>query len=185
MRSQLNAAALAARASRRSAETAHRALVLTQRPRVRVRQVYLDDPPDALMQEARPIRGKFTMVNIGGVDAKVIVWRCEVCFGSNIRPIWRLDVAVSDAERDVPIVLAPGVHTELPFVSDRTLSPPLAHELFYGAKGATLYVIGRITYEDELGVNRITGFCRQWGTPRGEDRPRLYDFDDPDWKYED
>jgi hypothetical protein len=179
-----DAAKKAAQATRTSAEAQKQMASEMVRPRIRVRQVNLEDPPDPLMQ-AQPVRGNFTLANIGGVDARVVVWRCQICFGINIRPIWHLDAPMSDAERDVPIILAPGVHAELPFVSDRALSPSLAHDLFYAAKGANLYVMGRITYEDELGVNRITGFCRQWGMAPGEDRPRLYRFADPDWDYED
>jgi hypothetical protein len=179
-----DAAKTAAQSASTSADAQTQMAVEMVRPRIRVRQVSLDNPPDPLMPP-QLIEGSFTAVNTGGTFANIVVWRCQVLLGTHRYPLWRSDVPQTIFEKDIPIHLSPGVHAEFRFKSDHNISASLAQSLFYGTGDATLYVIGRITYEDRAKITRITGFCRQWGTVHGEDRPRLYRFAAPDWDYED
>jgi hypothetical protein len=193
MRSQLNAAAAAARASRRSADVAHRTLALTQRPCIRVRHVSLDRIYDERTPQFKVdefVYGRFEIVNVGGSVAHVVTWRCHLMIGKEgSPPEWPThvdpDPESDQFESDRPAVLNPGVYAELRFKSRHTLRATVEMDLSSLSHGTTLYAIGRITYADESGITRTTGFCRYWAMPEGTQIPRFHRFDDPDFEYED
>jgi hypothetical protein len=163
---------------------AERTLVLTQRPRIRVRHISLDRPERSAFYAGSHLDGKFEIVNAGGAKAQVRVWRCHILIGrSGGPPPWPI-TSPSEYETNLP-TLEPGVYAELRFKRQDGLSDEDATNLRGLAQGITLYVIGRITYEDDLHISRTTQFCRYWAMPQGTYVARFYRSDDPDFEYED
>jgi hypothetical protein len=178
---------------RAQAKIMHQTLALTQRPRIRIRHVVLDriyDQQSSPFESRQPIYGRFDIVNIGGSVARVVTWQCHLRFGrADSPPEWPQNVdpdPESDRFESVHPILFPGVHAELCYKSRYPLQATYGPELRSSSPvpgGTRLYVIGRITYADETGVTRTTGFCRRW--EQGTQIPRFDRVDDPDLEYED
>ena len=164
----------------------------THRPRIRVRQVTLDRPYEegsAPFKAGKPIYGHFEIVNVGDIEANVLIWRAFLLPGrEGSPPAWPTHVdpdPESDRfEMDRPI-LSPGVYGQLWMKSRYSLTESGEMNLRSLAHGNRLYAIGRITYEDSNHVSRTTEFCRCWRMPSGSQVPRFYRVDDPDFEYED
>jgi hypothetical protein len=181
-----------AKTMRDQASIMHRTLTLTERPRIRVRHVMLDwlyNSRSSPFEAGKFIYGRFEVVNVGGSVARVATWRCHLRLGrEGSPPEWPQSVdpdPESDQFESVRPVLEPGVYAELRFKMRHPLPATFAPDLINLSRGTRLYAIGRITYADQNGVTRETGFCRHWATPSGTQIPRFHRFDDPDFEYED
>jgi hypothetical protein len=110
-------------ATRISAEAQRIMATGMTRPRIRVRQFDLDPLYEGRtpFKAGEPIYGRFSIVNIGGALARIVVWRCHLLIGQEGGPPnWPLtvnpDPESDQFEADRPI-LDTGVHTELRFKS--------------------------------------------------------------------
>jgi hypothetical protein len=128
----------------------------TLRPRIRVRNLNLDRP----FEEGHPVEGQFWIVNIGGSVARVQTWRCHVMVGRmGSPPPWPIE-PTTESNFDPHPILGTGVNTEIRFRAHHKLTRQEAQDLRGLSGNITLYIMGRIAYEDDLGVPRNTGFCR-------------------------
>ena len=80
-------------------------------------------------------------------------------------------------------VLTAGAHCILKFQSPVVMGKE-GHDISTARGEWELFLIGRITYADELGVTRTTGFCRRFQKNVGE-TGRFIRVGDPDLEYED
>jgi hypothetical protein len=71
----------------------------------------------------------------------------------HIGPRWRADLTPSGFEK-FPPDLAPGVYATLHFRDERQLAASEVGDLRSLSRGITVYVIGRVTYDDDLGISR-------------------------------
>jgi hypothetical protein len=153
-----SAAIKSAESAKESLEVTRKALVLSQRPRIEVRNVQIpSDIVGRIFNAQRVseipdiIEGSFEIINVGSTTASVIAVECRVV-------LWeRLPMAFArsqlDAVRIIPQQLRPGVYGTRTFSeSIDPLAIHFAHIL--------LHVVGWIGYEDELGNYRSTNFCR-------------------------
>jgi hypothetical protein len=188
-RSSINAAVELAKASKKTAEIAQRTFVLTNRPRIRVRQIFLSDTGDAErnpfeagrnpFETGHQIEGIFEVVNIGSSLAMGLISRCHVLVGDVGEPIdWPIQPTTEQATI-VAYNLEPGVNLQIRFKSIKKLEEDEANNLRSFGQNISLIVMGRI-YQDEAGNSRGTGFCRRWTPPR-----RFLRIIDPDFEYED
>ena len=176
-----------AEAAKASADAAKESIILSHRPRIAVRGVVLAWMP--LLQRMTTVErlnknrfddgqlgGAFYIVNMGNQPATVIQLELYLSFDDYL-PMEH----PSESGRNrkvVEIRVEAGKARKLPFV-------PLA--ITSGNKdkainlGATMHAIGKITYVDDLGNRRETGFCRQLDYARG----KLVAVNDPDYEYMD
>ncbi len=168
-----------------SAETklARQAFIHTQRPIIRVRNVrFREGHP----QSNTILEGEFDLVNVGGTTARIISCDCRTMLGpESLYPRWAENSANPRSAEGLP-VLDPGVHTSLPWTTERPLTDRQCQAIVAVASNFRFYVFGRITYLDDLDISRTTGFCRRWGEFQGRGGVALFEkFPSQDWEYED
>ena len=184
---QWRATAKAARAAADSASAAKKAILLTHRPRLRVRRVIVNelsnDHPDSLS-------GFVRVANIGDTSATITRAVAFFSFQPNgaLTPtdeVWqRLStLAVGNA-----VELKPGDRTDieierLDFSDGRWLG--WISTAGYGprAKTESIFLIGRLQYSDELGNQREVGWCRKFEGMAGNGL--FLPVNDAEWEYED
>jgi hypothetical protein len=144
--------------------------VATFRPRVRIRLVMLGK---ATVGE--PMTIHFTVANVGGSVAKKV--RCGITFEVPKEAVWTdKDFAIAD-------ILNMGQPLEV----KRSSTEPRRAEWAtkgWGADGA-VRIHGYVTYEDDLGIRRRTGFyrfstadLRRFRLPPDDDIERDYEYED-------
>jgi hypothetical protein len=165
---------------------AERALVLAQRPRIKVREIEPDFTVNHewYFQEGEPVTGGFWIGNAGGSEAIVQIWRCHVWWSERgLPPAWpNIPLFRYEGSDDMPILTA-GTHGLLKFQSPELMGKE-GHDISTGRGDWRLYILGRITYADELGIMRTTAFCRRF-QKQEEEAGRFVRTDDPDLEYED
>ena len=118
-----DAAKMAAQAASTSADAQTQMATGMARPRIRARQFDLDPLYEGRtpFKAGEPIYGRFSIVNIGGSVARIVIWRCHILIGQEGGPPnWPLTVnpdPESDQFEAVHPILDTGVHTELRFKS--------------------------------------------------------------------
>jgi hypothetical protein len=167
-------------------KTAERALILAQRPRIKVREIEPEFTVNGewWFQPNQPASGDVWIVNSGGSDAAITVWRIQVILSNSGPPVhWpNRPVNIYDGFDDRPH-LSPGEHTTLRFESAEPM-PAEGDAISAGGGDWRLYLLGRITYSDELGVTRTTGFFRKF--QRGPmEAGGFMRMSNPDLEYED
>ena len=169
----------------RLAKSAEDSFILTQRPKVIVRNVAVfgTDPEADLFQTpagrpGEPIKGSIFIANTGTTEAQVISVGCEVFRHERplIPPYAKSDGTVVDFK------LPPGKGTEWPFETIPE-EVPMSHWALLREHLAPVYVLGRIGYKDKLGTMRSTSFCRRWDV--GIKRFRQLNPPDPDYEHAD
>ena len=172
------AAAQNAVAAKQQSDTAQRALVLTQRPKLIVRNVAIRQmrplaaPPIELFALNHSVEGHLYVANIG--SSKAII-RYYSCWGHAIQGGLRMERPDEGFQGNPPEVpeLEPGQSTQIHF-SSRPIGPegPLIRQ---NSDGWAFYVIGWVEYADNIGVIRRTVFCRKWDANKW----RLFPVDTP------
>jgi len=155
-------------------------IVLTQRPKVIVRNVsvFAEDPGAALFEAGKSVslKGSIFLVNVGNTAAHIIGASSGVF--RDVLPM--IPPYMGSLGSIIDIDLKPGngtpwhFETILPQVTDSDIYRKLRES------SIPVYVLGRITYSDQLGTIRITGFCRQWNAAT----KRFSDLNSPDPDYE-
>ena len=178
----------------------HRTLVLSQRPRIKVRSFILQEPSiqelsvDVPEDEypfapVDPIRGEVSVVN-WGTGKTVVGANCYRIFHG--RPPKRLPMkppydtgAVLIAKKQE---IQPGQSVQCPFTgvgpSARQLEDaftPNRNPSIPPGQNLYTYILGWIEYADELGLTRRTAFCQRYDLSLR----RFITVDDPDYEYAD
>lgn len=186
-RSAAEAAKETARAATEATKLTRETFVLSQRPRVIVRNVSVADPMLFYNPNDISIRGSFFIANAGATKAHVVAIYCTVIRGQ-LPMIPPHSGSGASSEIPVDISLPPGKGTTRPF--EDTLPgvpqfPAGSNNLDYDERAATrssdnpIHVLGRITYKDDLGTIRSTAFCRKWNPVL----QRFFSIPDPDYEH--
>jgi preprotein translocase subunit Sss1 len=147
-------------------EIAARTLVLTQRPRIEVRTFYfsqlrgvgLPDSPSGI-SEASSAGGQFYIVNTGGTRAKIKEIVCKVFVWGGTLPAKRPYEGEIGSQKEK--VLEAGQSTFYLFgLLGDLIDAETSNWLRSGVQ--SFYVLGWIGYTDDLGIYRITHFCRRY-----------------------
>ena len=168
----------------RAAKDTRRALILAQRPRIRVRNVFIGIPrifDGRLFHPGQLIRGQFYIVNIGGTEAKLFEAHCEVYWESAGVHTLPMERPYEGKNPNVPvlsIILQPGQSTPMPFESDRQVDERESDQILEGR--LLIYVLGFVAYIHQLGIRRRTAFCRTYDYTRR----RFFAVCDPDYEHE-
>jgi hypothetical protein len=188
-RTAANAAAASAEAAKLEAYAAQRMLVLTQRPRLRVRNVVLrypvptHAPPPVLFQRGVPVSGQFYVVNVGGTVARIVEGDCRVYWTNHGLPMER-PYEGQLIENPMPAFkLEAGQSTPIPFQSSQPMGPE-GDEIRDFVLGWWLYVMGWIEYTDDLNNPRRTAFCREYRRVPDTQLGRFFPVNDPDYEHE-
>jgi hypothetical protein len=188
-RAAANAAAASAEAAKLEAYAAQRMLVLTQRPKLRVRNVALKypvpihGPPPVLFQPGLPVSGEFYIVNVGGTVARIVEGDCRVYWSGYGLPMERPYEGQEIENPIPPIKLEAGQSHPITFQSRQVMGPE-GSDIRLFAGGLWLYVMGWIEYTDDLDNLRRTAFCREYRRTPGSQLGRFYPVDDPDYEHE-
>jgi hypothetical protein len=176
----------AADASTRAVQTAQTEFISTHRPRLRVRNVVLDQPPrgEPLFKTGRVIGGQLDIVNIGVNRALIHDGHCSVFCTREGLPMRRPFSEEQVNLRPDKTTLWSGESTTVTF---RSAAPAPEHIENAGSRvihGWNVYVMGWVTYLDDSNAVRRTGFCRKFKASHfGEGRFRA--IKNPDYEYED
>jgi hypothetical protein len=188
-RTAANAANAAAEAATLEANAAQRMLVLTQRPKLRVRNVVvkypipIHRPPFVLFEPGQPVSGQFYVVNIGGTVARIVVGDCRVYWTEQGLPMERPYEGQEVEMMMPPIKLEAGQSAPINFASRQVMGAEGSHIRTFAGKWR-LYVLGWIEYTDDLNNPRRTAFCREYRQIPGSPGGRFFPIDDPDYEHE-
>jgi hypothetical protein len=166
-------------------------LVLTQRPRIVVRAFYFSEMRGVggithvtnRIESGSFCTGQYYIENCGGTDARIREIYSEV-FISDKLPMKRpYEGKIGSKEEKT---LRPGTSTFYLFGRMEPLEDSVAQALnvrreIIGARPQSFYVLGWIGYTDDLGIYRVTAFCRRYDLTKD----RFVPVDDPDYEYAD
>jgi hypothetical protein len=140
--------------TQQSVALAKRTLALTQRPRLIVRNVELDEMGSLLEGEPVDVAGTLQIYNGGGSKARVAVIACKL-FAFDKLPT-KVPFESSDFQ-SLDIELAPGIYETRSFGFGAS-----GYKTFAGIVGKTtgLYLMGEMVYSDDSGLRRTKRFCR-------------------------
>lgn len=172
----------------RAEKLTQKTLVLTQRPRLRVRNVVVRHPQHQasppLFTEGHLLEGQFYVANVGGTPA-TITEALAVIFQTRSGLPMRRPYEGRDANLAVPRgSLAPGKSFPLLFYGDEAIrqgAQAIGNTQI--AQGLRLFVMGWIEYSDDIGVIRRTAFCREFRAGPFDDG-RFHAINDPDYEHE-
>lgn len=182
----LSAEKAAADATKVQSELSQKTLVLTQRPKLIVRNVVvkpLGITPEwntPIFQPGHSVEGEFQVVNVGGTPATIFQSGCWVFWNQVALPMHRPYDHLGQTN-PVRGVLQPGTSFVGSFMSERPMDEHAA-EIWQAGNQWHLYIMGWIEYKDDLGFVRRTAFCRQFDVRRGR---RFFAVDDPDYEHAD
>lgn len=157
-------------------------LVLTQRPRIIVRNFYFSElkgtggilPPTGV-QNGSLCHGQFYIANSGGTNARIQEIDCRIWVDAEDGRLPMKRPYEGQMGTQMNKILAPGQSTPWAFSRER----PLMHQAMNIGTGKTaIYVLGWIGYTDDLGIYRRTCFCRKYDPSTERFRP----VDDPDYE---
>jgi hypothetical protein len=174
----------ATRAATRQAKVSEDTLILTQRPRLIVRNVVVKRsentvPPRPLFERGSPVSGQFYISNIGGTPARIIEIGCWVEWYTGNFPMERPYEGKDGYRLPTPIILQPSQSTPWTFISERIMGDE-ANKILFNNEGWGIIVLGWVAYRDDAGIERRTAFCRRWSV----DRKRFMPVEDTDYQHE-
>ena len=189
MHKTLNATKETTESVKIQAETMQKELVLTQRPKLRIRDVIIPDLRDRFPKNKIP-NGEFYIVNVGGTPAKITNVGCWVEWLSGGLPMKKpYDGESPNCPNAVSTKLQAGQGFPLKFIDNRHTWERAWDYIFMGSGDMPLYVMGYVEYIDDIGTPRRTTFCRQYRWPEGEIHElgrerRFFPVDDSDYENE-
>lgn len=176
------------RAIGEQAKVANRALLLAQRPKLRVRNVVvtLSDT----VRIGSPVRGQLYVENVGGSTASITEMGCWIAHIRGNLPMQRMyegqdpsnpeilntikdrhgHAQLRPGESGTVSLLQSGTILELDYVTPATPEPHRTQRL---------YVYGWIHYSDAMGIVHRYAFCREFDTAL----ERFVPVDNPDYEY--
>jgi hypothetical protein len=174
------------------AKTSKATLISSFRPKLRVRNIVVNPPSDAvgrkfpLFQQGHRVDGQLFVVNIGGSAAKILDSYCGVWWnrpGSSYELPMRRPYEGKDGNFALSKTsLAAGESTTGLFNSEGLVSASiLGIDTILSSRA---YVMGWIEYADDLGLKRRTTFCRQYKSTAAGADGRFYPVSDPDYEHE-
>jgi hypothetical protein len=164
-----------------------RELVLTQRPRITVRNFYFSkmkgtgaiySVPSGI-EVGSVCSGQFYIANSGGSRACIQEIDCRVWVDEEDGPLPAKRPYEGEMGMQEKKVLLSG--QSIPYLFSRANPLQFNTPTRLGFKSANLYVLGWIGYTDDLGIYRRMGFCRRYDTSKD----RFLPVDDADYEYED
>jgi|CZKY01.1.fsa_nt_gi hypothetical protein len=174
-----------------STEISKKALVLTQRPQIVVRAFYFSEIRGVggithvsnRIEAGSFCTGQYYIENCGGTDARIREIYSEVFIADKL-PMKRPYEGKEGSKEEK--ILRPGTSTFYLFGRMEPLDDSTAQALnvrreIIGAQPKSLYVLGWIGYTDDLGIYRITAFCRRYDIAKD----RFVPVDDLDYEYAD
>jgi hypothetical protein len=172
-------------AAQASADAARESIILTHRPKIIVRDMVIAWLP--LLKRGTCVKklnetqfddwqlaGAFYMVNAGNQDATVVSLEQFLSF-DDFLPFEQPHE--NGVRKFIKIKLKPGESKRISF-HPIAIGNPDTRTLTIGV---AMTAIGRLTYEDEIGNRRETGFARKFEMKR----QRFIAMDDPDYEYAD
>ena len=184
-RTATEAAKASADAAKAQAELSQKTLVLTQRPRLIVRNVVVKPlglTPEwntPIFQRGYSVEGEFQVVNVGGSRATISASTCCVFWDGAPLPM-HLPYATQNPNNPITGELQPGMSLTGAFISDKPMDQH-AIEILQASMHWALYVMGWVEYKDDLGFIRRIAFCRKYDA----ERRRFFPVDDPDYEHAD
>jgi hypothetical protein len=168
-----------------TAKDTRRALILAQRPYLRIRNVVIRVPQrpfgGRIFHPGELITGQLYIVIVGGTEARLFEAHCEVYWtnaGVHTLPMERPYEGQNPNIPNLAIVLEPGEATPFPFGSDRQIGERESDQILEGS--LSLYVLGFAGYADQLGIRRRTAFCRKYDHVRR----RFFPVEETDYEHE-
>jgi hypothetical protein len=166
-------------------------LVLTQRPRIVVRAFYFSEIKGVggitkvsnRIEAGSFCTGQYYIENCGGTDARIREIYSEV-FITDKLPMMRPYEGKEGSKEEK--TLRPGTSTFYLFGRMEPLGASDTSDLntpidAFGARLKYFYVLGWIGYTDDLGIYRMTAFCRRYDATKD----RFVPVDDADYEYAD
>jgi hypothetical protein len=154
------------RAIKRQAELTRASLILTQRPRIIIRNIALDDPR-LLVEVPRhgtdsvTISGTFYVSNIGGTPGTITENHSEILVFERPAALPMKRPYEGKTGGRVSITLTSGQSAPITFPAEgRELTRLERISIEHGTM--TLHIIGWVAYADDMGNERRTAFCRRW-----------------------
>jgi len=169
--------------TRAATELTRQSFILANRPKVVVRNISVDQaarlirPGNTPNPSTDPFSGRLRTVNAGGTPAYITGLRCTVWVTDDFLP---LEYPLSPFEGALAneIRLPPGVFGTLSFPTERGEPTDYTQQSSIAVGGLSLYVLGWITYRDDLRNVRTTYFCRRWDRARQRFEP----VENPDYE---
>ena len=184
------ASTASAQTAAESAELTRQALILAQRPRIRVGNIWAINPTDPpTFTTHNTIGGQFDFENVGNMPANIInadvyVYSSErglpyrYPLGTRRNPVPRYNpMNVLEAGRLAPGEMDSGVFTGAGY---HNFTQVQVDRLNTGQAAAHLYVMGWIEFSDDARIIRRTRFCREYNFVAR----RFLPVADPDYEYE-
>lgn len=168
------------RTTKAALDLAQNEFIAAHRPRLAVRNIVLKRPPNyhAYFKFDSEPRGQFYVENKGGSDAIIKDSYCSGHCTDGELPMERPyegapgNAAVSCSALK-PGLSVPGLFNVTPW------SPSHVAELNQGRGGWKFFLYGWIEYEDRMGTNYRTAFCRRWDATTN----RFVPVNDPDYEH--
>jgi len=191
IRESLDDARLAADAAMIEAEATKGILIVTHRPRLRVRNIVVNreprgriHPPPQIFAPGYFVSGQFYVSNIGGSEATITESHCEVIWNTTGLPMERPYEGKDGNMTIGRIRLQPGVSRPGLFLSENVMgSEGTAVQTGSGGMWG-FWVMGWIEYIDASNTKRRTAFCRKYRVPEGANEGRFFAVDDTDYEHE-
>jgi hypothetical protein len=172
-------------------DVARKTLVLTQRPRIVVRAFFFSEIRGVggithvsnRIEAGSFCTGQYYIENCGGTDARIREIYSEVYIAENL-PMRRPYEGKEGSKEEK--TLRPGTSAVYLFgrmtpLEDSTHQSLISPRNVIGSNAKFFYVLGWIGYTDDLGIYRITAFCRRYDLAKD----RFVPVDDADYEYAD
>jgi hypothetical protein len=178
-----------ARLSRESIDLARSEFAANHRPKLRVRNVVLENPLRAelrrwyVFEPGQGVQGRLYVGNVGDSGATITNSHCRVFWTKEPLPMERPYENESGNNFLGNAVLAAGAATLGTFHSVELIQDE-AHAIGLGRDGWKLYVMGWVTYIDANQTSRRTSFCREYMVLENSGRGRLFAVEDLDYENE-
>jgi hypothetical protein len=172
------------RAGEKQLRLAREEFISSNRPVVRIRRVFYDTILGAeFLSHGDDVEIDLMICNVGSSNARIVDSRYRIYFFKRPKPEIRYGEFPPWRMTDEEITLASG-ESRIMNVRGRAVleapdDPDMRIVRQFGDSWA-MHIVGEISYQDDMGRTRRTGFLREWKPGGAFGR-----IDDPDYEYED
>jgi hypothetical protein len=168
----------------------------THRPRLRIRNVIVQQPQDALgkkwprFHRGHVVRGQFYIVNVGSGRADILDGHCTVLWTQDGLPMARPYEGAGDNLNAAGRTLLSGESTLVIFENEKMVGEEGSTFGMRTILGHNFYVMGWVTYSDRNNNVRRTAFCREYFKNKGPNDEfvggdgRFFPVNNPDYEHE-